>query len=325
MIEKKGYTLRFPFRLAPGQEIIDLDQPYKFEHTGIYLQLRAESGMYYFSAELFPEELAGKAFIPKLWAGLMWTLLHRGLSLTVNSSPQKIRYFDNPQAVAKNLGLKVQKIDSILDDSRPAVYEEDKAVSTIIGHQASLTQGFNPESIVSFIKEALSLPHPEGILSDKKLKVALDLYNAFFWESSVNARFLTLNMALEALAPQKLKHQCAIDAIERWMVEIEKLISSVDPDSEEFFAYESLKREVGFRKEQSIRSSIRHLVGSTLKGTDPEAEDLALRAVHLYDVRSRLVHDGHVQGEDLGQNINEIRDIAFRVLRNRFLKVASTE
>ena len=324
MTEKKGYTLRFPFRLASGQEIINLEQPYEVEHTGIYLQLRAASGMYYFLAELFPDEQAGKAFIPKLWAGLMWALLNRGLAPAVNPSPQNIRYFDNPQAVAKNLGLKAQKIDSILNDSCPAVYETDKSVSMIFGHQARLTQGFNPENIVSFIKEALSLPHPENILSDKKLKVALDLYNAFFWESSVNARFLTLNMALEALAPQEFKHQYAIDAITRWIAEIEQLILSVDPDSEEFFAYESLKREIGFRKEQSIRSSIRNLVGSTLKGTDPEAEVLARRAVHLYDIRSRLVHDGHVPGEDLGQNINELRDIAFRVLKNRFLQVAST-
>jgi len=132
-------------------------------------------------------------------------------------------------------------------------------------------------------------------------------------------------LALEALAPQEFKHQCAIDAIARWIVEIEKLLSSIDPESEEYFAYESLKREIGFRKEQSIRSSIRHLVGSTLKGTDTKAEVLARRAVHLYDIRSRLVHDGYVPGEDLGQNINELRDIAFRVLRNRFLQVAATE
>ncbi len=32
MIEKQGYTLRFPFRLARGQEVVKLDQPYEFKH-----------------------------------------------------------------------------------------------------------------------------------------------------------------------------------------------------------------------------------------------------------------------------------------------------
>ena len=327
MLKRKGYFLRFPFRLAPGQEFANLDQAYDAECIGLRLRLGSQSGFYFFSVGEFPDEEAGNGFIPRLWAGLMWALLHQGVSPVAELSPQKLKYTDDPIAAAENisrsLGIKVAKLDGILDGSRPAVYDSSKVVKVMTGQNASLMHGFAPDITVAFVDEALSLPHPEAILSDTKLKVALDLYNAFFREASTNARFLTLNMVLEALAPSEHKHRSALDAIDRWIGEIKQLQEAASEESDEWEAYDSLIREVGFRRERSIRSSIRSLVRLTLSPSDPEAEALAREAVRLYDVRSRLVHDGHVPGEDLGQAVTMIREIARRVLKARFLQVAS--
>lgn len=327
MFERKGYILRFPFRLAPGQEFSKLDQPYHGECLGLSLRLGSQSGLYFFSLGEFPDEEAGNRFIPKLWAGLMWALLHLGVSPIAELSPQNVKYTKDPIAAGENisrsLGLKVDKIGCILDGASPAVYESTKVVKVMTGQNVTLLQGFAPDRTVAFINEALSLPRPAAVLADTKLKVALDLYNAFFREASTNARFLTLNMVLEALAPSELKHQFALDAITRWIDEIKQLQKATDSESDEWEAYESLIREVGFRREKSIRSSIRSLVRLTLSPSDPEAEALSREAVRLYDVRSRLVHDGYVPGEDLGQAVTRIREIDFRVLRARFLRVAS--
>jgi hypothetical protein len=327
MLERKGYILRFPFRLAPGQEFSRLDQPYDAECLGLSLRLGSQSGLYFFSVGEFPDEEAGTRFIPKLWAGLMWALLNQGVSPIGELSLQNIRYTEDPFAagenVSRSLGLKIDKLDGILDGASPAVYGSDKVVKVMTGQNVTLVQGFAPDRTVAFINEALSLPRPEAVLSNMKLKVALDLYNAFFREASTNARFLTLNMVLEALVPSELKHQSALDAIDRWIGEIKELLKAVDPESEEWAAYESLIREVGFRREKSIRSSIRSLVRLRLGRSDPEAEALSREAVRLYDVRSRLVHDGHVPGEDLGQAVTRIREIDFRVLKASFLQAAS--
>jgi hypothetical protein len=327
MIKDKGYILRLPFRLPPGQEFSKLDQPYETECLGLNLRLGSQSGLYFFSMGNFPDEDTGISFIPKLWAGLMWALLHQGVSPIAELSPQNIKYTEDPIAAGKNIsksmGLKVDKLDAILDGASPAVYRSDKVVKVMTGQNVTLLQGFAPDRTIAFINEALSLPRPEAVLSNTKLKVAFDLYNAFFREASTNARFLTLNMVLEALAPSELKHQVALDAIERWIYEIRELQKTADSMSEEWEAYDSLIREVGFRKERSIRSSIRSLVRRTLSPSDPEAEALSKEAVRLYDLRSRLVHDGHVPGEDLAQAVTRIREIDFRVLKASFLQVAS--
>lgn len=328
-MQDSAYTLRFPFRLAPGQQFSNLDETYVFEHSNLVLKLGKQNGLYFLSVGTFPNEEAGRAFIPKLWAGLMWTMLHQGLSPEANLSPQEIKYCEDPWEAARNLskswGLKVEKLDGILDGSIPAIYGSDKVVKVLTVQQASLLLGFPPDKTVTFLGEVLALPHPENVLEDQKLKVALDLYNAFFRETSANARFLTLNMALEALAPSEPKHPCAIEAIDRWIGDLKRLQEGVQLDSDEWHSYNSLIHEVGFRKEKSIRSSIRSLIYSVLHPLEPDAEALSGQAVRLYDIRSRLVHDGHVSGEDLGQAVTEIRKIAVRVLKARFLQVASRE
>jgi len=329
MPDNKGYTLRFPFRLAPGQKLSNLDEPYVCEHSDLNLKLGEQRGLYVFSVGVFPDEEAGKAFIPKLWAGLMWALLHQGLSPEANLLPQDITYTEDSweaaRNVSKSLRLKGEKLDVILNGSLPAVYGSDKDVRVLTGHPVSLSLGFPADKTSAFISEVLALPHPECIVTNGKLKVALDLYNAFFRETSANARFLSLNMVIEALAPSDLKHKCVAEAIDRWVAEAKKLQGAVQTDSEEWHAYDSLIREIGFRKEKSIRSSIRNLVLSTLRASDPDAVDLSRQAVQLYDLRSRLVHDGHVQGEDLGQAVTKMREIVFRVLRASFIQVASGE
>ena len=327
MPKEKQYTLRFPFRLSPGQEISNLDKPYDAECLGLNLRLGSQSGQYYFSIVGFPDEDTGKAFVSKLWAGLMWALLQQGISPIAELSPQNIKFTEDPIASAENFsksfGLKLDKLDSILDGASPAVYGSHKVVRVLTGQPVTLKQGFAPGRTVAFVNEALSFPHIENVVSDTKLKVALDLYNAFFREASANARFLTLNMVLEALTPSAPKHQCAIDSINRWMNEIRELQEAAKPESEEWEAYDSLIREIGFRKEMSIRSSIRNLVYSTLCQSEPEAKALSREAVKLWDMRGRLVHDGHVPNEDMGQAVTRIREISFRVLRARFLMAAS--
>jgi hypothetical protein len=328
MPNKKGYTLRFPFQLAPRQRFSNLDEPHVYEHSDLNFKLDEQSGQYFFSISLFPDEEAGKEFIPKLWAGLMWALLHQGLSPKANLSPQSTFHVkDHLKALARNVskssGFEGKKLDAILDGSLPAVYGSDEVVQVLTGQIGSILQGFPADKTTSLICEVLAFPHPECVVINGKLKVALDLYNAFFRETSANARFLSLNMALEALAPSDMKHQSVANTIDSWVAEAKKVKDGLQTDSEEWNDYESLIREIGFRKEKSIRSSIRNLVLSTLQASDPDAADFARQAVHFYDLRSRLVHDGYVQGEDLGQAVTKMREIVFRVLRASFIQVAS--
>ncbi len=71
-----NYTLRFPFQLAPGQEVSGLEQPVEHELNNLVLRLEYRDPFYVFSVQGFGSEESAKGFVDHLWAGLMWVLLN---------------------------------------------------------------------------------------------------------------------------------------------------------------------------------------------------------------------------------------------------------
>ena len=143
----------------------------------------------------------------------------------------------------------------------------------------------------------------------EKLRVALELYAAHFTEQQVRVRFLLLVMAMESLAKPTVKHQIAIDLLDRWRKELAEKMRELDSSSEEFLSLEALSRELVFRSEDSIRAQVRKLFAS-LPGVDAaKATELQRRALRVYDKRSTLVHDGHLPAEELSTMETEAREL----------------
>ena len=147
----------------------------------------------------------------------------------------------------------------------------------------------------------------------EKLRIALELYAAHFTEKQVRVRFLLLVIAMESLAKSTTKHQIALDLLKIWKTEIANEMERFEASSEEYKNLESLSRELGFRSEDSIRSQIRKLFAN-LPGIDSkESEALQKRAIHVYDKRSKLVHDGHLPVEELSSLEGEARELLEKV------------
>lgn len=92
------------------------------------------------------------------------------------------------------------------------------------------------------------------------------------------------------------------------------------PNSEDALALAALKREICFRRDDSIRSQVRKLVLSTLDD-ESDAADVAREALRLYDLRSILVHDGFVDARQLSEATDRARTLVHRVLLSRFRRV----
>jgi hypothetical protein len=148
---------------------------------------------------------------------------------------------------------------------------------------------------------------------NEKHRVALELYAAHFNEQQTRVRFLLLVIAMESLAMPTKKHGVAISLLERWQQELSKEMPRYDSSSEEFKSLEALSREIKFREEDSIRSQIRKLFVS-INGIGPtESDQLQRRALHVYDKRSTLVHDGHLPDDELLTLETEARELLERL------------
>jgi hypothetical protein len=314
------YTLRIPFQLPPGQEI---DGSFSTQLGNLVIEVCQEGSRYVLTVEGLESQQAAEDYLQAIWAGLMWVLLQRNLAFQVHMTLQGVVWIPGPIDNFFGTGRKVTE-DGAIDVKRPMVYPSGRKllkseafpVTAVISTRASI--------VCDVLLEGLSFPYAASVISDRKLMIAIELYEAFWTESSQSARFLTLVMALEALATSSPRPPRVLALLEEWVSQLEEMQNQGDLDSDESGALDSLKHEIFFRKEDSIRSQIRSLVYDTLsKNGDADASEMAKKAVAVYDRRSTLVHEGFLPDSELSDAIRSAQQIVARVLKARFLTVAS--
>jgi len=212
----------------------------------------------------------------------------------------KVTLSNDPIQTANNInksfgGTLLNKVDALVDGDCVSIYPTDKEIRFLTGGQANLIIGTPADQVLDFITKGLNFSNADQILSDSRLNIAIELFRAYYFERSTNARFLTLVMVLEAIAPKDKKHKAALDLLSNWTTETLKIKSTLSETSEEYHALESLERELFFRQDASLRSSIRRLV------LENAGIDYAKDSVKIYDLRSKLVHDGAVDQVKLGE------------------------
>ncbi len=96
------FTLRFPFQVAPGQEISGLDQPIERRLDGLTVRLERRAQYYLLKVEGFKTEDSAKAYLNRVWAGLMWALLSYGVAFTAELALGSVTYAADPEHAAAN-------------------------------------------------------------------------------------------------------------------------------------------------------------------------------------------------------------------------------
>lgn len=272
------YTLRFPFRILQEDQSLGKDLAsinigelaYSLENGAPYSVLTVKG---------FQAEEEAQRHINRIWAGFMWLLLNRGISVNAILATQEIFYTDNPIKAAENLskiyGIAIRgPLHGTLDGTRPAVFPSNKKLSILTGYAPIGVSITPPSTMLTCITEGLSFQHSDQLINDNCLRLALELYRAYFTESSLNARFLTLIMALEVLRTKP-------------------------------------------RIRGSIGKQIYEMVLSTLQqARDDDAERLAEKAQYFYCLRNELVHEGILKNSVA---VNEARQLVQRVLKVKYM------
>jgi hypothetical protein len=328
--EKPTYTLRFPFQLASGQELSGLDQPIEHKVGDLTVRFNRQGTYYFLVVQGFDAEESAKAYLNSLWTGLMWVLLNRGLAFNAVLEFDKVTYA-NPLKAAENLsktfGLAVEgPLDGLVNGNLPAVYPSNKHIGAMTAGTISITTSISSEQFLSLLIEGTLIPNSLIARSNSKLRIALELYSAYFSERSSNARLLTLVMALETLTSSQPKHKVAQELLNQWQLQVGERKQQLPVDSDEYEALESLERELLFRREASLRSQIRTLVQDTLEAEgNPNTYQLARRAVKVYDSRSTLVHEGVLPTDELRTAEQDAREIVVMVLKSKLRTVDENE
>jgi len=185
----------------------------------------------------------------------------------------------------------------LLDDVHgTSVFPEDRPVR-FISARARVVRGYGAEKFVGQFRRAFEAA-PE--LSSRQA-LALELYAASRFESSQKARFVTLVSAIEALAQQEYEDREILDHVE-FLIKATK--EKLAPP-----ARDQLLSRLGQLKRWSISRACKEMVSEHLGPEEAEA------FAYAYDVRSQILHEGHVPDDtNLGRECRKLDQLASQLL-----------
>ncbi len=328
-----SYTLRFPFKLAPGYQIDGLEESREFKVDGLswLFEVNSKSDYYVLKVNGLYSESACQEFLRHLWSGFNWLLLKRGVAAKLNPTLDKVTYAPDPEAAAKNLERNFKlpyrgPVDGLVNGSSPSCYPSEKNIRFIAMGSPNVIVSTPVTDVFAFLKEGIDIRRGNPSIDDMKLQLAFDLFSAYWYEYSNKARLVTLILVLESLMAHPLRHEVVVQLLERWKPVVEYRKKDFPPDSEEYHALESLEHELLFKKEDSLRRQVRSLVLQSLEflGHD-KPQELAKQAVWVYDQRSKLLHEGFLPEPLLSQATSTAKSVVELVLEAQYKGFAGVD
>ncbi|MDI5936366.1 hypothetical protein [Halomonas kalidii] len=325
------FTLRYPFKLQEGREISDL--PICGAIGSLIVELRRSDSHYIVDVSGFDTREDAEKYVSGIWVALTWLLIEKGLAHVSSTELQPVSEPKDPEKAAAEFRrghgsevMRGEQIHGILDAARPAVIRTAGTYRTNTANRVGVLQSVSGKEAHDLLVKSLhSNPHAAS-LADVNLLTALDLYCAHYTEASVRAKLLTLTMVLEVLAKREMRPKTATCLLHRLQREIRDRLSHPNLEAEEAETLRSLSRELDYRTRDSIRSAVRTLIMSTYQHDNAaQAHEASKRALKIYDVRSKLVHEGYVEGETLGKSLTDLTEIVKTVLRHRLRKVVHSD
>lgn len=302
MLPAEKWTLRLSVLLLEEKSVLGLEAEPTFKAGPVKITAKLRSGHFVLEANDFDSEATALAYASQLMVGLWNLAIDRHISFVPYFEQRRITRAADPEQAGRNLSSQFDlpytgPVHGLTEEAGITVYRSDEHIRFV--SMSGTGYSTSPWALVEqALGEGIRLGATCGPLSSD-LETALDLYLAHLSETSIRARFLTLIMALEVLSPVTEKHPVAVALLSDFADRVQaKLDDASDADTRD--ALQALTREIGFRKETSIRRRVRQLILDIAPLPDSESQEFAREVVHAYDLRGALTHTGHVDDLALG-------------------------
>ncbi len=319
------YLLRFPFELSPGREINGLEEMHEYSIDNLTWTFESKKDHYVLKITGLCSDSACQDYLYSIWSAFNWLLIKRDIAIKATLELGKVTYAQDPEIAARNLEKSFKltcktPVDGLVDADKPSAYPSDKNIYSIGVGKPSVILGASLKNIMSLLEEGISIRRGKPSINDTRLQTALELYSAYWYENTDNARLLTLVLALESLLDDTPRNEIVTQLLDKWKIEIDELLNRHATDSKEYEALKSLEGELLSKKTASISERISSLVHNSLQFlSHNEAIEFAQKAKWIYKQRSKLAHQGYLSKDVLLKATSEAREIVKLVLEARYL------
>lgn len=302
----ESYAIRIPI-VVSKEAFFDFGEGFGFMCCGMKVEIARSYQQYTLTIRSFRTEDDAGVWLERFSSALSLIVFRYriGLLFDRNPTPPTIYKEAHPIADGSMLatvpGLRVGMVinGSYIGDRTVIVPEHLHLIGTQMGRGILVGETIGGDQLAEAFDMALS--RLGGTTVPSRVQVAIDLYSASFFESSHSARFLALMTVLEFLCvpskrPQPLLAILAtlVSTVQSYESQYRELVGQSDFDS--FIG--SLRQ----LEERSIGSKIKTLLHDAFAGT--EHEPLIASFGNLYNIRSKLVHEGSVEPEKLSEALS---------------------
>jgi hypothetical protein len=310
----QGFTLQVAVKTLEKEPFAGLNHESGFQIGSVHVSITQRSGYLVLKARDFVTEEEAASFLPRLKAGLWNLALEYNIAFIPGFEQRKITRSKDPKTAGRNIaasfGLSdLGPVHGLADEGGTVIFPSNENIRFLgVEGTARISCHFN--NAFRVLSEGIKSTQLGASFVDETLSIAFDLYLGHFYEGSIRARFLTLIMTLEVLAPVTEKHFIVQKLLTKWREEIQdSLAQTADEDAQD--ALEALDRELNFRKETSIRRRVRRLILDEAPLDEPDRTALSKQVIRAYDLRGSLAHSGAVDENKL----YEAHDITLRAVK----------
>src|SRR5262245_34063315 len=207
------YTLRVSLNVLGQEPIKGLEAEPSITVGQITVTVKQRRDLLILLAGDFDSEAEAEAFLPQIKTGLWNIAIEHNIAFVPHFERRRIRQQADPEQAARNhFGVLIGPVKPAYGFSEEQGYTIFRSEENICYFSAgdvhvSLTTGW--DSVSKTLAEAIRNAR-QGTNGQEALSTAVDLYLAHFYETSIRARFLTLIMCLEVLAPRPKRHPIAV-------------------------------------------------------------------------------------------------------------------
>jgi hypothetical protein len=325
-VASAAYSVRIPITVAPGRTLA-IGEGICFTYETFRIEIAPEHHFYSLTAGEFSSEAEALLWLRKFSVALLWIVVKFRLGLIFESTAEDMKLLETPITIAPDSSLARlansagwPDVDGFYSAAKTVIIPEHKKLIREMMGRPMLIIGIGFANLVEALEEGLRYEKPDNVLTNRKLRLALEVYASSFFESSESARFLTLMTVLEALAEPALRPGLIIDCVDGFIGQIqsqrEGLVELCGVQE-----FDSLAGSLKHCREKSISQQIRSLLKARLAGT-PEAVHIP-KFSHLYKIRGKLVHDGLSDDTEIRGAISTLDSLVPALLRELLLEAVS--
>ncbi len=312
------YTLRVSVKTLGKEPISGLDSEPSIGIGSIRITVKQRASHLVLQAGDFDSEGDAENFLQQIKGGLWNLALEHNIAFVPYFGRRDLTRPEDPEAAARNLARSfgtpveepVRPLHGLTDEAGYTIFASDENIRFLAFGGAEMSVSTGWDAVARTLTAGIQQSRPGADHQDTGLATAVDLYLTHFYETSIRARFLTLMMVLEVLAPVTERHPAAVQLLADFQESIDLQVDGA-ADTETRDALEALRREIGFRKETSIRRRVRRLVLDLASLDEQSRQALAKKVVAAYDLRGTVVHTGAVDS----QALSEANDFALQTVK----------